>query len=278
MTRLVVKDIIHIEKQIQAYEGIFRAQTGQTMAEIAKLAAELEKPEKDRKTAVVTITQGQGVIPGFAESLRAILRYSGIQADVMPRTDIGGMQDAFYGGYEILFAADDDVYSAFSLHGEKAFSDNGEATGRGFAAALAQAMKTRGISPDQKVLILGAGPVGRSAAAYILEQGGKPYFCDTDPAREEAAVHSLPGTAGLGGETDKKEFQYMIDATTAGNIITAADVTADTIIAAPGMPLGVTGEACSIATVIHNPLELGTLTMYYSVLKQVQTVRTAEQK
>ena len=211
MTRLVVKDIIHIEKQIQAYEGIFRAQTGQTMAEIAKLAAGLEKPEKDRKTAVVTITQGQGGIPGFA-------------------------------------------------------------------AALAQAMKTRGISPDQKVLILGAGPVGRSAAAYILEQGGKPYFCDTDPAREEAAVHSLPGTAGLGGETDKKEFQYMIDATTAGNIITAADVTADTIIAAPGMPLGVTGEACSIATVIHNPLELGTLTMYYSVLKQVQTVRTAEQK
>lgn len=54
------------------------------------------------------------------------------------------------------------------------------------------------------------------------------------------------------------------------HVIEKEDVTENTVIAAPGMPLGVDENARTIATVIHNPLELGILTMYCDCLKQME--------
>jgi pyrrolysine biosynthesis protein PylD len=47
-------------------------------------------------------------------------------------------------------------------------------------------------------------------------------------------------------------------------------VTDKTIIAAPGMPCGVCPEAREKATVIHNPLELGIMTMYFDCIKKFE--------
>lgn len=273
MTRLVREDIMDIEKAIGDYDRTFRAQTGHTMAETARIAVGLTGPYRDLRTAVVPVTQGQGIIPGFSQSLRAILTHCGVSAEVTGRTDVGGLQDAFAGRYSMVFAADDDVFSAFTLHGDSVSSDNGAATGRGFAAALILAMKKRGVGPAQRILVLGAGPVGCAAARYIRECGGTPCICDIDLRREKEAVKNVKGAVALHGIVRISDYPYIVDATTSGGFITADDVTEKTIIAAPGMPCGVTDEARRIAEVIHNPLELGTMTMYYSCLKQLQDIQ-----
>ena len=68
-----------------------------------------------------------------------------------------------------------------------------------------------------------------------------------------------------------KEYKYIYNATTSAGFITADDVSADTVISAPGMPCGITKEACGIATVIHNSLELGVITMYYECVRIIES-------
>jgi pyrrolysine biosynthesis protein PylD len=79
-----------------------------------------------------------------------------------------------------------------------AAADNGEATGRGFAAALtgiAQGLE------EKSVLVLGAGPVGISAFTFLKKLGAKAAVFDIDDTK----VEKLKDDPGIKIEPDLKE-------------------------------------------------------------------------
>lgn len=270
MTRLVCKDICQIKQTIKAYDQLFLTQTGGTMAEIAKKAVGLSKEVKDVKAATVTVTSGLGVISGFAGMVAEILRHCGVEAAEMNTPDVGGIQEAFMKDMDIIFMADDDIFSAFGT-GIKVQSDNGYATGIGYAAALIEAMKNRGISVKrEKILVLGAGPVGDAAVSYFIKEGAVPCIFDLNLEKARALCKQHKGAVLLEQLQDYKTYPFILDASTAKEIINKEDVTKNTIISAPGMPCAASASAAEIVTVIHNPLELGVITMYYDCLKQLE--------
>jgi len=263
MTRLVEKDIYETGTQIRQYDEIFRRQTGHSMKEIAKIAVNLVNPVKKRKTAVIPVTCGLGVIKGFSDTVCAILKYCKADAYTTRNTDVAGMQEAYESKADILFMADDHVCGAF-VPEKRICADNGYATGIGYAAALEQAMEG---GKGREILILGAGTVGQSAAKYLSAKGGIPVICDLQEEKAAILAEQIKNAKSVKAPALIRDYSYILDASTTGSFITEKDVSGDTIIAAPGMPRGVTYEACKIANVIHNPLELGIITMYFQCLK-----------
>lgn len=267
MTRLVEADIRPILVNLKKYDGTVKQQTGMALMDIAMQAAGLKKPFPHMKTAVVPVTSGLGIIDGFSAAVCGILSCFGIDAFVTEKTDVGGIQEAYKNGAELIFMADDDVCSAFSLR-EGVYSDNGYATGIGFAAALKAAMDRRK-GTERKVLVLGLGPVGCAAAEYLQESGCEVWVYDSQEGVLNSFIPKHPGIRAFNGRQPKKAFPYIYDATPVANVILREDVTKQTVIAAPGIPLGVETEAKQVAEVIHNPLELGILTMYCECVKNV---------
>lgn len=272
MTRLVEEDIYTLLINLKTYDGTVKQQTGMALLDIAMYAVGRKKPLRRLKTAVIPVTSGLGIIDGFSDTVCGILHYCGIDAFVTESTDVGGIQEAYRAGAEIIFLADDAVCSAFSLK-KGVYSDNGYATGIGFAAALERTMHKRG-EGEKKVLVLGLGPVGRAAAEYLQTCGCNVWVHDKNPLTTQAFLTSHSEIRQLEEGMDKKTFCYIYDATPVAHVIGEDDVTENSVIAAPGMPLGVDEDARKIATVIHNPLELGILTMYCDCLKQMEETKT----
>ena len=271
MTRLIKEDICEIENMIETYDKLFKDQTGKTMDEIAKAAAGLRRLAKHRPVSVIPVTSGLGIIDTFADMVAVILKYIKVDAKSTEHTDVSGLKEAYDNESKIVFMADDDTFLATSLYG-CAMSDNGDATGRGFATALLEAMRYRKIDPqEQKILILGAGPVGSAAVETMIDAKAVPvvYDPDTEKLKQLKQIYN-DNVVCLEVPPQYIQYRFILDASTAGDIIGEDDVTGDTVIAAPGMPCAATREACQKACVIHNPLELGVITMYYQVIAQIQ--------
>ena len=266
MTRLVESDIDHISKEIEEYDRKFFQQTGYSMEEIAKIAVGIKNKTTKRKVAAVPVTSGLGIIGGFSFSVAEILRHCGIEAIVTEKSDVAGIQEAYQSDAEIVFMSDDDICAAFCLD-KKVQSDNGYATGIGFAAALHMAS---GEINNKEVLILGAGPVGSAAAAYISDVGGNPVIYDLKYEKAQKLAATLSRAKAISECRELKQYKYIIDASTSGEFISRDDVSHETIIASPGMPIGVKKEVMDIATVIYNPLELGVITMYFHCIRQLE--------
>lgn len=268
MTRLVTSDIDTITIRMNQYDENFKMQVGCSMVEAAKRAVGLTHQKRQYKAAVVPVTSGLGIIDGFSRTVSEILQFCGIQAYVTKGTDVAGLQEAYIDHADFVFMADDDICSAFSIQGG-VYSDNGYATGIGFAQALICAGQKRN-DVAMKVLVLGAGPVGTAAAKHISDSGIDVCVYDIDKEKADRLVGSLKHGIYWKADMQKSDFTYILDATPVADVIDRQDVTKDTVIAAPGMPLGVTKEACEVATVIHNPLELGIIAMYYHCVKQIE--------
>jgi pyrrolysine biosynthesis protein PylD len=266
MSRLVKSDIRFIKDDIDTYDDCFKNQTGYFMHDVAKKVANLSKISGIYRTAVVSVTSGLGIISGFAEAVCAILKHCSIDAFVTEACDVDGIYEAITNRADIVFMADDSRFVAFGVS-TRAIVENGECTGAGFAEALVCAMRDR----REKVLVLGASTVGRAAAYYLLGKGIPVDLYDTDVSVFANVDMHRKGLTNLENPPILKEYRYIYDATTSADFITADDVSADTVISAPGMPCGITEEARSIATVIHNSLELGVITMYYECIRIVQS-------
>ncbi|MDO4553562.1 MAG: 3-methylornithyl-N6-L-lysine dehydrogenase PylD [Lachnospiraceae bacterium] len=264
MSRLIESDIEKVAERMALSDQEFKKQTGCTMEETAQYAVGLKNRRTHYRTAVVPVTSGLGIIGGFSDTVCEILKYCGIDAWVTQKTDVAGLQEAYEKNAEMVFMADDDIFSAFLLDGRRIYSDNGYGTGIGYAAALSLAMKGK----KEEVLVLGAGPVGRAAAGWFdLNQIPFSVY-DVVEERAIEAVKGLPYGKVLESGRKKKEFHYFLDATPVEGVITKNDVAAGTVIASPGMPIGTTKEAQKEAVLIFNPLESGVLTMYYDCMKQ----------
>jgi pyrrolysine biosynthesis protein PylD len=236
--------------------------------------------------AVVSLDAGQGVLPGFAEAVRAIAAHLGFPARVMESSDAGGLAEAYRGGACILVTADESTYIAVNLR-SLAVADNNRTTALGFVTALD--LLAGGLA-EREVLLLGCGPVGRSAARCLLERGARVSLCDmrVERARETAAelvaelfaaapiaapVAAAPAGAGrVRVEEDLEQalrrHWLLFDATPAPGIICERHIGPDTRIAAPGVPLGLSVGALRAAgkRVVHDVLQIGTAVMLAEAL------------
>jgi pyrrolysine biosynthesis protein PylD len=265
MTRLVEFDITDLTEQLEGYDLYLKEVCGENLAGIARAAAGKETaPPAAQRVAVVPITSGLGIINGFSETVAGIANFLGYSAYVTNETDIAGIGQALGGRCDILMTADDDTFIAANPK-KQLVSDNGEATGRGYATALFLAA---GGLAGKEVLLLGAGPVGRGAAATLLGYGAVLTVYDINAGASEALRRSHRSVR-IAGNLDEalSAHSLIFDATPAGNFIRKESLRRDAIISAPGVPLCVDRECeeWMRGRLLHDVLEIGVATMLFSV-------------
>ncbi|MFT3951932.1 MAG: 3-methylornithyl-N6-L-lysine dehydrogenase PylD [Oscillospiraceae bacterium] len=266
MTRLAESDIDTILSSLDELDRLLLKITGCNLLELSARASGVEMSAvRPMKIAVVPVTAGQGLIGGFSQTVCGILTHIGMDAFVTKKTDIGGMHEAFLNA-EAQISADDDNFIAY--HKKTGIcTENSDATGRGFAAALeaAASHSVHGGIRGKKVLIAGAGIVGLSAAGYLHARGAEAVVFDTNPDRLAGLPYRTITAVGA------EKFPLILEATSSADVIGEEHVLANTIIAAPGMPLGVEQQLAARLLkenrLIHNTLELGTAVMITGLMR-----------
>lgn len=263
MTRLTEKDIDGLGQELTGYDIELFEKTGMTLGEIACFASgislsDFTEAAKSYRVSVIPITAGAGIIGGFVQSVESIIAKLGFPVSVTKETDVSGFFEAVSKGNEIVFMADDGRFIALNLR-KKKMADNGDATGKGYVAALHGMAK--GLAGCE-VLVLGYGPVGSYAADFLLKLGAKVAVFDHDSAKMEQIRDSK-----IKVEKDFKgvlsRYRYLVDATPGKAFISWIDLHPEAIIAAPGVPLGLDAQAYEKCKerVIHDPLQIGVATM-----------------
>jgi len=281
MTRLRSNDVAEIPSQLKAYDEELVLKTGHTLRQIAYHAVGLK--EKDvrgvisrTRVGVVPIRWGQGVIEGFGEATAGILRHLGFDTYVTGYSDISGLAEAYEKKADVVFLSDDNDFVALNAQSRQ-YVHNAAATGKGFTAGLD--LMAGGLG-DKKVLVLGCGAVGRAAALTLLNNGVTVSIYDTnaDYCRELINAVSGPDSDRIKIESDFDAalagHSLVVDATNAAGIIHAKDISPQTFIAAPGMPLGLSREALNKVSdrLLHDPLQIGVATMAMAVVKQISKI------
>ena len=218
-----------------------------------------------RRVAVVPITMGEGVIVGFSQALCAIAGHVGLDAGVTSGADVSGIAEAYADGSDIVVLADDDRFVAINTK-TGLIADNDRTTGEGFAMLLAMmAGGVRGCSCG----VIGCGPVGTHAALRLARMGAKVMVCDLDDDRSRRLVarmreeHDAEAVRANGVAALLAKCAFIVDATPAVGIVSADAIRADTVITAPGVPVGLTPAALERigARFYHDNLPLGVATM-----------------
>jgi len=276
MTRLVTEDIDGLGLLLSEYEASLHRLTGTGLAGIAAHAQSVgkganvyEQALKRHRVGIVPVSYGEGVILGFAEALKDIVTFLGAAAFITRQPNILGMGEAVEHGATMLLLSDDDDFMVLNLNDHRT-CHNSPATGRGFAAALS--LMAGGVQ-GREVLIVGAGPVGSAAAAWVNERGGYPLMYDqsSEVARRQAAALSGARIAEQ-LEPALAQCDLVIEATPAAGVLRQAWLRPEHRIAAPGVPLGVeTGVMQKSGTmvcrhIVHDRLEIGVATMLFSAV------------
>lgn len=270
MTRLTENDLQNLQQELYHYDLDLLRKTGLSIKQIAGLAAgigqnKLDSLFKQSLVAVIPVTVGEGLIQGFVQSVSSIIRYMGCEVFVSENTDVSGIAEAIDQGADILFMADDNRFIALNKH-NGIMSDNAEATGKGYVSAL-NAM-AEGLA-GRDVFVIGAGKVGKHAINALCQYGAKIKVYDTDPEK----VIDLKDREDITIESDflrsLKKYKYIIDATPEAAFLDYKWLNPEVMIAAPGIPFGLTTETYDFLSnkVIHDPLQIGVATMLALALK-----------
>jgi pyrrolysine biosynthesis protein PylD len=270
MTRLRSEDLGFIKDDLARHDADLLKKTGLGLRQIACRAAGLDEAEARRLLAAVTagiipLTSGEGIIKGFCEAVADIVGYLGAACFVTGSTDVAGLAEAAEKGADIIFLADDNRFIALNLT-SRIVADNSDATARGYVAALDSL--AGGLS-KRTVLVLGAGEVGRKATTALLNLGARAAVYDPDPEKVRSLSAGLRITVEKDLEKALQKHRLILDASPAAGIIRERHIGPDTMIAAPGLPLGLCpGALVSIGDrLIHDPLEIGVATMLVLALR-----------
>jgi len=264
MTRLSGELLIDIDKKLAIYDAELLQKTGSTLRQIASRAADVTEVEvcngvNSTTVAVIPVTAGKGVIKGFVQAVQSIVSYIGFTSFITRTCDVAGLAEGIKRGAKVIFLADDNCFVAVNLPYELVV-DNAEATGRGYVAALECLVGGLG---NRRVLVVGAGRVGRSAASSLKKFGAKVAVFDIDQTRAEILAREY----GVVVESNLKEalhqYPILVDASPASGIIQAEHIKPDTAIAACGIPIGLSDKAYSLVQerLVHDPLQIGVATM-----------------
>jgi len=281
MTRLQSDDISGIAPRLKAYDEELLAKTGCNLRQIVCHAVAFEEEAAREITprirvGVVPIRWGQGVIEGFCEATAGILEHLGFNSFVVGQSDIAGLAEAYERKVDAVFLSDDNDFVALNAE-TRQYVHNADATGKGFAAGLD--LMTKGLA-DQKVLVLGCGAVGRSVTSALLGYGAKVCVYDIYLPISQEFISSMagPDSDRLTIAPDFHEalagHSLIVDATNAAEILHAQDISPQTIIAAPGMPLGLSRDALNKVSdrLLHDPLQIGVATMGMAVVRQLSQI------
>lgn len=264
MTRLKAEDIAGLEQELAAYDRELRQKTGLTLRQIACTAAGLRERAlleavPAYTVAVIPVTSGLGIISGFARFVQSIIKHLGFNVFTTVETDVAGLAEAVAKQAGILFLADDYRFIALNLV-TRTVSDNAQATGIGFSAALHGMAKDFHATP---VLVIGAGPVGSAAIAYLRGLQARIAVCDLDQAktRPYESMPEIKIERNLAEALPK--YKYIIEATPQANIIHHEMLHPEALLAVPGIPMGLTPAAYALHQdrIIHDPLQIGVATM-----------------
>jgi pyrrolysine biosynthesis protein PylD len=270
MTRLREEDISHIPLNLNEYNKKLLKDTGKSLGGIAAYAAGTAKEIiynlwQDIPAAVIPITCGEGIINGFSISVQRIIDFLGFSAFVTDQKDVGGLAEAVEKGAKIIFLADDNRFVAINILTGKVV-DNGEATGKGYAAALD--LLSGGLR-DKQVLLIGAGPVGTGASGFMSTHGAKVFVYDINREQAEKLKKNLPEVEIINNFYEAlSQYDLLFDASPAEGIIGKEQLGEHMMISAPGIPLGLTRECLPLVShrLIHDALEIGVATMLFDVL------------
>jgi len=276
MTRLTGEDIRDTGTTLKQYDESLIRKTGRPLKQIAIQAAGIsEKAFEDalvlNVAAVIPITCGQGMIEGFAESVRAILHHLGVRT-VRPRgADIAGIAEAVEKGATVVFCSDDDKFVAINLPLLRVV-DNTEATVKGYVAALE--LMAGGLSNREVLVIGGAGQLGWKAVDLLETKGAEVATFDLNQSKLEELTKGRKTGVERDLEEALRRHSISFDASPASNIIQPEHIQPETLIAAPGIPLGCTTEAYGLVKdrLIHDPLQIGVATMLAEVVRNPGTL------
>lgn len=269
MTRLTTADLGNGPDGLSAYEQRLRLTTNLGLLELALKAANMtvelfrSRARSINGVAVIPISTGQGVIPGFSEKVAQVGRFLGLPCRVTSRGDVTGWGEAIVTGSEIILCADDEAFMAFNVISRRVV-DNAVATGEIYAAALYAAA---GGVIERLVGVLGLGPVGQAAAAWLHSQGANLLLYERDKKKQAEALlrkDNIKEACSVGEVLDQTHL--VLDATNAPNLIRTKDLRRPLILSAPGMPLGIDNADSHMLKLIHDPLQLGVAAMMVQAL------------
>ncbi len=274
MTRLLADDIKAIPASIETYDRELLEKTGcslQQIASAATAAGTVNIRPAEYRVAVIPITSGLGAIAGFSEAVCSVACHLGFQSYVTASADVSGLAEAYRGCADLAMLADDQIFVAINLK-TGSVVDNAEATALGYAAAL---KLMAGPLKNRDVLLLGAGQVGSRAAEVLAEMGARLVIFDIYKEAETSLVKRIrekPGIDVCGNislNDALKKCMVIFDASPGERIITGEQVNERTIVAAPGVPLGLSFEAEQVVKgkLIHDSLQIGVATMLYMALR-----------
>lgn len=258
MTRLTEHDIAGMDTAWQEYERRLLTLAGTDLLTLAAQSLSMPAPDvTGMRVAAVPVSSGEGLIPGFAESLVSIARHLGFEAKTVS-PDEAGFREAR--AFDLFIWADDDNYYAENVRtGTRA--ENGVATGRGFAEALLCLLRHE--RPlEQAILVLGAGPVGRAGAEHLARAGHDVLVCDLDAAkaRQIASEHIHACTPE---ELPQRmpHILALLDAAPTSRCFPYALTAPHVCVAAPCVPCLWGEHLPPSARLWHDPLQLGTAVM-----------------
>jgi len=280
MTRLVEDDVRGLIAHLNEVERALVSLTGRDLVALAAGACGVSEAVAraalaDAAVAAVPITSGEGLIPGFGECVATICAHLGCRASRVTRaSDVAGFAESLRAGDDLVFAADDARFLVFDF-ARGAVADDDPCTAHAYVEALdaAAAGATGGDGPSsgglagRPVLLIGLGPVGRAAAARLVERGAEVLVCERDDARLAAVAGALPVTPVTLAE-GLSRCRLVLDATPTPDLIDADWVGSDGVVSSPGLPPGVTAAAARALgeRLVHEPLALGVAAMAVQAL------------
>ena len=191
MTRLKTEWIDYMLDGMNDYNSSLKAKTGFDLAGLTMDTFGIPKERYDRMAeslliSAVPVTQGEGIIGSFSDSVAAIIRSMGFRAYVSEDTDVEGIYGSILMDADVIYMADDTRYLAFSRD-NGSFGENNYATALGFIMVLKAMMKKAGLDiSKEKILVIGNGLVGEEAVQILLNHGIDFDMYDKDPKAVEA--------------------------------------------------------------------------------------------
>jgi len=267
MTRLTNKDICDISPSLSRYGNDLISVTKKTLLGIASYTlgeseAEVRSRLAKMRIYVIPITAGEGIITDFSQTVADILAFLGCEALVTEHHDAAGLAQAYEDGAEAVMLADDNRFVGINLYNRRV-ADNCILTGRIYAGALD--LMAGGLK-DSHVLVMGCGPVGAAGASALLDFGARVVLYDI---RIETAKDLKKKLEQSNDESDIRVADTLenglltcssvLEATNFAATIADRFITDNLMIAAPGVPLGLSENGIRRLgkNLIHDKLELG---------------------
>jgi pyrrolysine biosynthesis protein PylD len=276
VTRLITSEISEIAANLENYDRELVARTGFSLSAIACRAAEIDETQiknllPEIRVGVIPISSGEGIIGGFTDAVLNILLHMGANAFVTRATDVAGIAESFEKLAHIVMLADDERFVALHIR-NRSIADNSVCTGKAFATGL---RLMAGSLKGREVLIIGCGPVGRSATKTLIRMGARISVYDVQVQPLKEWVKTIDQTADSKIQIVKKldsalqRHRFIVDASPARDIIHAHHIAPDTYVSAPGFPSGLDAKAREKLSnrLLHDPLQLGVATMLVSAAK-----------